>query len=79
MVAKNDIGHPDNWPDHPTDDDIVRRLKRYKGMYYETTECYNGLRDEAANVILRLQKELEVYRIRWQQKHTKVRTTKEKE
>ena len=62
MVAKNDIGHPDNWPDHPANESVVSRLRKYRGLHYQTTECFNGLRDEAASAILRLQNELEMWR-----------------
>lgn len=34
--------------------DIVDRLRQYRGRSFETTECYNGLRDEAAAEIDRL-------------------------
>lgn len=34
--------------------DIVERLRQYRGEQSETTECYNGLRDEAADEIDRL-------------------------
>jgi len=35
-------------------DDLVKRLRQYEGRQFETTGCYNGLRDEAANEIVRL-------------------------
>ena len=31
--------------------DLVTRLRTYRGKAWEATECYNGLRDEAADEI----------------------------
>lgn len=33
---------------------LVERLRQYEGRDWETTVCYNGLRDEAANEITAL-------------------------
>lgn len=32
-------------------DDLVARLRSYDGAVWETTACYNGLREEAADVL----------------------------
>jgi cytochrome c556 len=37
--------------------DIVERLRQYEGAAFETTACYNGTRDEAADEIERLRAE----------------------
>lgn len=34
---------------------IVIRLRAYRGAQHDTTECFNGLRDEAADEIERLE------------------------
>lgn len=39
-------------------DSLLVRLRQYRGEVWETTECLNGLRDEAANEIERLSKEV---------------------
>lgn len=38
--------------------DITARLRQYEGQNFETTACYNGLRDEAAHEIDRLRQAL---------------------
>lgn len=34
-----------------THDDLIRRLRQYKGRQWETTACYNGLRADAADAL----------------------------
>jgi hypothetical protein len=44
---------------------LLQRLRQYEGAQWETTACYNGLRDEAADEIDRLrQAEAERDRLR---------------
>lgn len=42
--------------------DLVSRLRQFRGAGWETTECYNGLREEAAARIEALQAELAMAR-----------------
>jgi hypothetical protein len=42
---------------------LLQRLRQYEGQSFETTACYNGLRDEAAATIERLTKDLEEARL----------------
>lgn len=42
----------------PPAHDLVERLRQYSGKSWETTECYNGVRDEAADTITRLRADL---------------------
>lgn len=37
---------------------LLQRLRQYRGEQWETTECFNGLRDEAADEIERLRREV---------------------
>lgn len=40
-----------------SDEELVKRLRQYEGAAFETTACYNGVRDEAADAITRLTRE----------------------
>lgn len=42
---------------------LLQRLRQYEGQSFETTACYNGLRDEAAATIERLTKDLDEARL----------------
>lgn len=53
--------------------DIVERLRNYEGENFQTTACYNGLRDEAANEIDRLRAQVAAAYARgfhWQAGHS---------
>lgn len=41
---------------------VVIRLRAYRGSQSDTAECFNGLRDEAADEIERLRAEVEALR-----------------
>lgn len=38
-----------------SDDDLIKRLRQYEGQSFETTMCFNGVRDEAADRIAALE------------------------
>jgi len=48
---------------------LVERLRQYRGESWETTECYNGLRDEAATALEAAERERDelqaAFDLRW--------------
>lgn len=47
-----------------TVEQVAQRLEQYDGEQYETTACYNGLRDEAASIIRAQAAEIEAAKAR---------------
>lgn len=43
--------------------DLVERLRAYEGRNWETTACYNGMRDETATALEAKDKEIEALRL----------------